>query len=907
MGADLVSDDEDDFEVDSKIHSYLIRSLDDRRRQIIARQAEAALRLEWVDERIEEREYDEQERLRVDRIVNRRIFRGEAHQRYSVLVNELKGKEGAGTDQISALRTQLATDLNAVAAAVKPDGSVVGSLQSYSNIIPPEHWPVILCMSHASEGIGNLKKRLVSHGFNLVNDEGLERFGILKLPCPPEMTFLRRIAGLSETSAIADTLTPIAIPEPMAVGSNMVESRHILGITDEMRAELGCDITLAVLDTGLDRNHPAFVRVAREDYRDFTGTGADDINGHGTHCAAIAAGDDSTKDGKYAGIAPRCRLIAGKVLVPGVAGNLETILQGMSWAVHEKKADILSLSLGDSSTPANGRSIWTRACDEAFRNGTVVCIAAGNPMPSYPDSVGVPADATTAVTVGAINKDRHLAPFSAMGSMNPGSPLYGKPNCVGPGVDIVAARSTAAHFDRSEVVDALHVRLSGTSMATPAIAGCMALLKSKARALGWDISAAELIALFYSACRPVQDPHGERYSEILQVGHGLVNMEEACQAAGKQAPARHARAANATTAAPATAAGLHTLDEDEDFEVESAPGRTAQSVKEFQPGVCYRCGKHYLSKLGVFSPAWECPECGAPICQICWQVGDHTCEKHKESAAAASDPDDKAPALRTEDLIPGVARAGAISKETARGISTMSTTDSDSQQISGAPSPHWGETFLNRFDLKIRHIGQVTQPWSGEAFAVDPKIQSQAFRRKFGDVAQYPLSSGLLVKERFLLAAIRLDPSALESTGNILQQIAGQEGLDFQDKACYCVGIFSPTGWPEEWRNHAEARGNAMFYFVEKGEGTSWIVSGPKSPLRDLYDPESRNEKKARAEKALAHHTRLVVPGDQIALETFLTEQQLDRESAVAAIETSGGRFQILEHKGKSYIQKSTR
>ena len=98
-----------------------------------------------------------------------------------------------------------------------------------------------------------------------------------------------------------------------------------------------------------------------------------------------------------------------------------------------------------------------------------------------------------------------------------------------------------------------------------------------------------------------------------------------------------------------------------------------------------------------------------------------------------------------------------------------------------------------------------------------------------------------------------------------------------------------------------------MFYFVEKGEGTCWIVSGPKSPLRDLFDPENRNEKEARATEALAHHPRLLVPGDQIAFDTFLTEQQLDRESAEAAIETSGGRFQILEHKGKSYIQKSTR
>ena len=75
---------------------------------------------------------------------------------------------------------------------------------------------------------------------------------------------------------------------------------------------------------------------------------------------------------------------------------------------------------------ANGRSIWTRACDEAYRQGTIVCVAAGNPDPSFPESIVVPGDAKTAVTVGAIDKARQLARFSAMGSDRLDSPLYGK-------------------------------------------------------------------------------------------------------------------------------------------------------------------------------------------------------------------------------------------------------------------------------------------------------------------------------------------------------------------------------------------------------------------------------------------------------------------------------------------------
>ena len=110
----------------------------------------------------------------------------------------------------------------------------------------------------------------------------------------------------------------------------------------------GQGVKVAVLDTGLDKTHPAFAdkQIAS---RDFTGAGAsgDDVadrDGHGTHCAGTICG--AVVDGVRVGVAPGVtRLCVGRVLGPS-GGSLEMLLQGMLWAVFEQKSDIVSMSLG---------------------------------------------------------------------------------------------------------------------------------------------------------------------------------------------------------------------------------------------------------------------------------------------------------------------------------------------------------------------------------------------------------------------------------------------------------------------------------------------------------------------------------------------------------------------------------
>jgi hypothetical protein len=222
----------------------------------------------------------------------------------------------------------------------------------------------------------------------------------------------------------------------------------------------------------------------------------------------------------------------------------------------------------------------------------------------------------------------------------------------------------------------------------------------------------------------------------------------------------------------------------------------------------------------------------------------------------------------------------------------------------------WGEAFLERFDFNVRGCGVVRNPSDGAEFKVSPKAPAQSFRRNFGEVVMFSLSSGLISKSRLHLAAVRLQDAGdrdKQAGSDLLKRVAGPDGLDFQDGSFYCVGLFAPSGWSGEWRANAAMRGNALFFLVEKGEGTAWRLSGPDDPVGRLFDPETAEEKSARAVKALAAHPRLVLPGDQIEAAAFAAEQGLAAEDVAQAIAASDGRFQSMDYKGRTYIQRSTR
>ncbi|MDX3662404.1 S8 family serine peptidase [Streptomyces sp. ID05-26A] len=226
---------------------------------------------------------------------------------------------------------------------------------------------------------------------------------------------------------------------------------HQKGIT-------GKGIKVAIVDTGVDEKHPdlAGQQIAEKNFT--TDPDTTDNVGHGTHVGSTVASHDS----KYGGVAPGAQLIDAKVCVE--FGCQESwILDGMRWAA-EQGAQVINMSLGGSDTPEVD-PLEQAVNDLTAQYGTLFVIAAGNS--GSPGSVGSPSTAEAALSVGAVDRDDKLAPFSSKGPRVGDSGL--KPEVTAPGVDIVAAKAGTAD----------HVAFSGTSMATPHVAGAAALLKQQ--------------------------------------------------------------------------------------------------------------------------------------------------------------------------------------------------------------------------------------------------------------------------------------------------------------------------------------------------------------------------------------------------------------------------------------------
>ncbi|KOX23265.1 hypothetical protein ADK67_21180 [Saccharothrix sp. NRRL B-16348] len=225
----------------------------------------------------------------------------------------------------------------------------------------------------------------------------------------------------------------------------------------------GKGVKVAVLDGGVDGAHPdlAGKEVAERNFTE--DPDATDVDGHGTHVAATIASNGP----KYKGVAPDAEILDGKVCV--LQGCAESwILGGMQWAV-DQGADVVNLSLGGGDSPTLD-PLEEAVNTLSAQSGTLFVIAAGNS--GRPGTVGSPGSADAALTVGAVERDDSIAYFSSRG------PRVGdgavKPDITAPGVDIVAAKAATGSIGTP--VDENHVALSGTSMATPHVAGAAALI-----------------------------------------------------------------------------------------------------------------------------------------------------------------------------------------------------------------------------------------------------------------------------------------------------------------------------------------------------------------------------------------------------------------------------------------------
>ena len=283
----------------------------------------------------------------------------------------------------------------------------------------------------------------------------------------------------------------------------------------------GAGVTVAVLDSGIALDHPDFEgRIAEAISFVEEDPDPEDVVGHGTHVASIVAGSGAASGGRFRGVAPDAQLFIGKVCaVDGCP--FSAILAGMEWAAQSGAAAV-NISLGGPDSPE------VDVLEEAIntlsaQHGTLFVVAAGNGC--FGSGVSSPGSADAALTVGSVNAADRLSFFSCRG------PRIGdgavKPDLTAPGEAIAAARAAGTPDGDVDPVDDFYARLTGTSMATPHVAGAAAILAQQHP----DWTGEQLKAALMGSARPTPD------LSAFQQGAGRVDVARAITQAVSTSPA----------------------------------------------------------------------------------------------------------------------------------------------------------------------------------------------------------------------------------------------------------------------------------------------------------------------------------------------------------------------------------
>jgi subtilisin family serine protease len=340
----------------------------------------------------------------------------------------------------------------------------------------------------------------------------------------------------SSTQTIPDTeIQAVAAPTPVTSGATLVKAaptaaevraRSYQGwlnqinkpYANQLAGGNGTGVLVGVVDSGVQVNHPSLNGQVVATYNAYTGgTDVTDQMGHGTHVSGIIAGT-TAKGGLLEGVAPGAKLVIAKVFTTGSSDSV-TIGRGIDWVVNVKKAPILSLSLGSSAAAMQSN------IQNAVTKGTLITAALGNDgraSASWPAGFAKASWAKgQIIAVGALDANNKRASFSNYDATLANWTVFA------PGVNIASTYSVPG-------MQSNYAYMSGTSMATPIVAGQAALIKSN-----WNFLIAPDIAqiIFQSATHLCSDAVSAsvctaRKTADAMYGWGLVNVGASLQPLG---------------------------------------------------------------------------------------------------------------------------------------------------------------------------------------------------------------------------------------------------------------------------------------------------------------------------------------------------------------------------------------
>jgi len=313
------------------------------------------------------------------------------------------------------------------------------------------------------------EKRTVaeSHEIAALIDDDMSKEILKELPAIGPVTYLSKLGVIISdvekdgfdylvekrgVFGIADAEATCEMPDPEINESMKSHSSRDLmrDISPLFSSYEGKGVTIGVIDSGVDASHPEFTGRCQTQVNCVGDSLTGDVSGHGTHVAGSIIGES-------VGVASEAEILDLRVFGPAGGASISNILMALDQCIS-RNVNLVNMSLG-STAPS---FVLENAVDQVSTNGIIVCAAAGNSGP-YNETINCPSSAKLAISVAATDASKRVARFSSRGPCRWNS--WQKPDCAGFGDYVYSAKNGGGY-----------TTMSGTSMATPGIAGIAACL-----------------------------------------------------------------------------------------------------------------------------------------------------------------------------------------------------------------------------------------------------------------------------------------------------------------------------------------------------------------------------------------------------------------------------------------------